>query len=81
MLNQLTDMAVDESVVLTVKVILSDHICNLVPCMIIQHQSSQHRLLGLYRVGWGLIGLDRLIVTDVGEGLCHGIRLERQVAG
>ncbi|MCG3769788.1 MAG: hypothetical protein JW384_00919 [Nitrosomonadaceae bacterium] len=81
MLNQLTYMAVDEAVILTVKVILNDHICNLVPCMIIQHQSAQHRLLGLYRVRWRLIGLDRLIITDVGEDLCHRICLERQVAG
>ena len=47
-----------QTVFAPVEILLSNPVGNLVPRLIIEHQPPQHRLFGLYGMGWHPQGID-----------------------
>ncbi len=73
MFNQLADMAINKPVILPVKIILGDDVGHLIPGMIVQQQSAQHRLLRFNGVRRHFIGFKQRVAAGCGEELSHGL--------
>ena len=75
MLDERADVLKDHPVIGAVKVLLRDEIGDPVPGRVIEQQPSQHRLLGLDRLGRDPRGLELGVLDDRGDlGLSHAAR-------